>query len=61
MCPNPRFGQHSGKNDHKKGLSIMRKRGISHRLLIIFLDLLLLLLINVALLVLYRTNFRYLG
>ena len=39
----------------------MRKRGISHRLLIIFLDLALLLLINVALLVLYRTNYRYLG
>ena len=39
----------------------MRKRGISHRLLVIVLDLLLLLLINVALLVLYRTNFRYLG
>ena len=39
----------------------MRKRGISHRLLVIFLDLSLLLLINVALLVLYRTNFRYLG
>ena len=39
----------------------MRKRGISHRLLVILLDLLLLLLINVALLVLYRTNFRYLG
>ena len=39
----------------------MRKRGISHRLLIILLDLALLLLINVALLVLYRTNFRYLG
>ena len=39
----------------------MRKRGISHRLLVILLDLSLLLLINVALLVLYRTNFRYLG
>ena len=39
----------------------MRKRGISHRLLVVLLDLSLLLLINVALLVLYRTNFRYLG
>ena len=39
----------------------MRKRGISHRLLVIMLDLILLLLINVALLVLDRTNFRYLG
>ena len=39
----------------------MRKRGISHRLLVILLDLAMLLLINIALLVLYRTNFRYLG
>ena len=39
----------------------MRKRGSSHRLLVILLDLAMLLLINIALLVLYRTNFRYLG
>ena len=39
----------------------MRKRGISHRLLVILLDLAMLLLISVALLVLYRTNFEYLG
>ena len=39
----------------------MRRRGISHRVLVVVFDLVMLLLINVALLVLYRTNFRYLG
>ena len=39
----------------------MRRRGISHRILVVVFDLVMLLLINVALLVLYRTNFRYLG
>ena len=39
----------------------MRKRGISHRTLVILFDLAMLLLVNVVLLVLYRTNYRYLG
>ena len=38
----------------------MRRRGISHRVLVILFDLVCLLLINTALLVLYQTNFRYL-
>ena len=39
----------------------MRKRGISHRALVILFDLAMLLLVDVVMLVLYRTNFRYLG
>ena len=38
----------------------MKKRGISHRVLVVLVDLSLLLLIDFALLVLYQTNFRYL-
>ena len=38
----------------------MRRRGLSHRVLVILFDLVCLLLINTALLVLYQTNFRYL-
>ena len=39
----------------------MRRRGISHQAAVILFDLIVLLAVDTALLVLYRTNFRYLG